>query len=139
MVLCRIPGEALTWRRPSLYSEEMAERICEGLREGMSLVKICSADNMPGRATVMRWWEAHPDFEAKCARARVLQADLMDDKIIDLIEAITPESAPADRVRLAALTWRASKLAPKKYGDKVDLTHASPDGGAVQFITVYER
>jgi len=42
--------------RPSLYSEEMAERICEGLREGMSLVKICSADNMPGRATVMRWW-----------------------------------------------------------------------------------
>jgi hypothetical protein len=41
----------------------------------------------------------------------------MDDKIIDLIDQATPESALADRVKLAALTWRASKLAPKKYGN----------------------
>jgi hypothetical protein len=93
---------------------------------------------MPNRRTVLRWWEKDPDFATKCARARVLQADLMDDMIIDLINSVTPESASADRVKLAALTWRASKLAPKKYGDKLDLTHAAPDGGPVQFITIYE-
>jgi hypothetical protein len=124
--------------RPSLYSEEMAERICEGLSEGLSLIKICKADGMPHRATIMRWWEKNPEFATKCARARILQADLMDDMILDLIDQVTPESAPADRVKLAALTWRASKLAPKKYGNKLDLTHADPDGGAVTFVTVYE-
>ena len=124
--------------RPSLYTEEMAERICEGLSEGLSLIKICQAKDMPHRATIMRWWEKNPEFATKCARARILQADLMDGKIIDLIDQGTPESAPADRVKLAALMWRASKLAPKKYGNKLDLMHADPDGGAVTFVTVYE-
>jgi hypothetical protein len=120
------------------YTPEIAERICDGLMDGLSLVKICQAENMPHRRTVLRWWEKDPDFATKCARARVLQADLMDDMIIDLINSVTPESASADRVKLAALTWRAAKLAPKKYGDKLDLTHAAPDGGPVQFITIYE-
>jgi hypothetical protein len=120
------------------YTPELAERICDGLMDGLSLVKICQAEDMPNRRTVLRWWEKDPDFATKCARARVLQADLMDDMIIDLISSVTPESASADRVKLAALTWRASKLAPKKYGDKLDLTHAAPDGGPVQFITIYE-
>jgi len=120
------------------YTPEIAERICDGLMDGMSLVKICQAENMPHRRTVLRWWEKDPDFATKCARARTLQADLMDDMIIDLINSVTPESASADRVKLAALTWRAAKLAPKKYGDKLDLTHAAPDGGPVQFITIYE-
>ena len=124
--------------RPSLYSEEIAERVINGLMEGLSLIKICEQDGIPTRRTIMNWWETKPDFYTKCARARVLQADLMDDKIIDLIDQATPESAPADRVKLAALTWRASKLAPKKYGNKLDLTHADPDGLTVTFVTVYE-
>ena len=125
-------------RRDSLYSEEIAERIINGLIDGLSLVKVCQQAGMPARRTVMDWWGKNEEFRTKCARARTLQADLMDDKIIDLIESITPETAVADRVKLAALTWRAAKLAPKKYGDKLDLTHAAPDGGPVQFITIYE-
>jgi hypothetical protein len=100
--------------RPSLYSEEIAQRIIDGLMDGLSLIKICQQDGIPSRRTVLYWWE-NPDFCTKCAR--VLQANLMDDKIIDLIDQATPESALADRVKLAALTWRASKLAPKKYGN----------------------
>ena len=125
--------------RPSLYSEEIAERVINGLMEGLSLIKICEQDGIPTRRTIMNWWETKPDFYTKCARARILQADLMDDMILYLIAATTPESAPADRVKLAALTWRASKLAPKKYGNKLDLTHADPDGLSVKFITVYEK
>ena len=124
--------------RPSLYTEEIAQRIIDGLMDGLSLIKICEQNGIPSRRTVLYWWDANPDFCAKCARARILQADLMDDKIIDLIDQATPESAPADRVKLAALTWRASKLAPKKYGNKLDLAHADPDGMTVKFITVYE-
>lgn len=63
-------------------------------------------------------------FATKCARARELQADLMDDRIIQLIEDVNVENASAMRVKLSALQWRAAKLAPKKYGDKqeVELT-----------------
>lgn len=110
--------------RPSSYSNEMAESICDSLMEGMSLVKICEQPGMPHRRTVLRWMEADAEFATRCARAREMQADLMDDKIADLIDSVTPESAPADRVRLAALQWRAAKLQPKKYGDKLELEHS---------------
>jgi hypothetical protein len=106
--------------RPSKYSEALADRIVDYLMEGASMVKICDLPDMPHRRTVLRWMESESDFATKCARAREMQADLMDDKISDLIDNVTPESAPADRVKLAALQWRASKLAPKKYGDRVD-------------------
>jgi hypothetical protein len=31
-----------------------------------------------------------------------------------------------------------SKIAPKRFGGKLDLTHTDPDGMTVKFITVYE-
>jgi hypothetical protein len=124
--------------RPSSYTPELVERIIDGLMAGQSLVKICEAEDMPNRRTVMRWMEADDAFATKCARARQLQADLMDDKIADLIESVTPESAPADRVKLAALQWRAAKLAPKKYGDRQIQEQVGDGGGPVIFKTVYE-
>lgn len=80
-------------------------------------------DGMPHRSTVIRWMADDERFATKCARAREAQADLMDDKILDVAEASTSETAASDRVKIAAYQWRASKLAPKKYGDKLDLNH----------------
>jgi len=107
--------------RPSKQTPEVEEAIIDGLMSGLSLVKVCDAEDMPNRRTVLRWFDADEAFAAKCARARTMQADLMDDRILDLIDNVTPESAQADRVKLAGLQWRAAKLAPKKYGDKVTL------------------
>lgn len=55
----------------------------------------------------------------------------MDDMILDCAKACTPETAAADRVKISAYQWRAAKLEPKKYGDRVDLTHANPDGSTL--------
>ena len=59
--------------RPSLYSEEIAERVINGLMEGLSLIKICEQDGIPTRRTIMNWWETKPDFYTfiRSARARV--------------------------------------------------------------------
>jgi len=64
----------------------------------------------------------------------------MDGLADEIIEIADNESGdPArDRLRLDTRKWLMSKIAPKRWGDRLDLTHASPDGGAVQFITVYE-
>jgi hypothetical protein len=121
--------------RPSLYSEELAQSICDRLIEGESLRGICSSIGMPHRVTVIRWMALNADFATKCARARDEQADLMDDRILDIADKtergeIDPAAA---RVVISALQWRASKLKPKKYGDKIELSgkvehqHASVD------------
>lgn len=114
--------------RQSTYTEELAETICERITDGESLRAICEHDDMPDRKTVLRWLNGHPTFAAKYAHAREAQADYMDDKILTVADKITPETAAADRVRIDAYKWRASKLAPKRYGDKQILDHTSSDG-----------
>lgn len=118
--------------RPTLYSEELVERICIELMDGKSLVKICDAEDMPHRVTVVRWLSEHRDFATKYAHARDTQADLMDDMILDVANASTSETAIADRVRIAAYQWRASKLLPKKYGNKVTTELSGPNGSPIQ-------
>lgn len=43
----------------------------------------------------------------------------MDEKILATADSCTPESAAADRVKIAAYQWRAERLKPKAYGNKV--------------------
>lgn len=110
------------------YSEEVADRICSLLTQ-KSLRKICVLPGMPHRVTVMRWMEAMPEFAARCARARIEQAEYMDDLIQDTADGTTECNAQANRVKIGAYQWRAARLKPKKYGDKMDLNvGGQPDG-----------
>ena len=124
--------------RPSIYTEELADEICDKLTDGLSLRQICDQAGMPDRRTVIRWQASNEGFATKCARAREEQADFMDDLILDVANRCTPETAQADRVKISAYQWRASKLKPKKYGEKVQTELTGPDGGPVQ-ITTLER
>ncbi len=78
---------------------------------------------MPHIATVSRWL-ANPEYAEFCehyARARETQGDVMDGKILEVADKCTVETAAADRVKIDAYKWRASKLAPKRYGDLLKL------------------
>lgn len=82
--------------------------------------RICVSKGM-AESTVIRWMATNEEFARKCAQAREMQADVMDDKILDCADACTPETAHADKVKISAYQWRAEKLKPKKYGNKLDL------------------
>ena len=110
--------------RPSKYSDELAQTICDRIVDGQSLRNICLDNEIPARSTVDEWLGSNAAFRAKYARAREAQGDLMDEKILAVAEACQPETAAADRVKIDAFKWRASKLAPKVYGDKLDVTTA---------------
>ena len=112
------------------YSQDLADEICRRLVDGESIRSICADEKMPSRATVLRWGAEDKEFEAKCARAREWQADVIHDDMSDietgvLSGAIDPQAA---RVVLSSKQWRASKLAPKKYGDKLDMNHSGGIG-----------
>lgn len=103
--------------RPSDYSPELVEEICQQIVEGRSVYQICEADSMPNYRTIWRWLERHPEFASKYARARELQAEYMDHLILKTAEACkTKDDFYAAKVKIGAYQWRAMKLAPKKYG-----------------------
>lgn len=107
--------------RPSIYSDELADSILERLGNGESLVQICADDAMPGLRTVMTWAAEHDDFSTKYLRAREAQAEVMDDKIMTAAGEAKADPQAA-RVQIEAYKWRAAKLAPKRFGDKIDVT-----------------
>jgi hypothetical protein len=122
--------------RPSIKTDEKLETILTEIVEGKSLREICMADGMPTVATVFKWLSEDTVFSEKYTRAREAQQDTYADEITFIADT-EPDPQKA-RVRIDARKWHASKLAPKKYGDKVDLTHANPDGSNITFQTVFE-
>ena len=120
--------------RPSSYSDEIADQICKRIASGEGLRAICRDEGMPGRQTVLDWLDSEKflEFRAKYARAREAQGDYLDEEMQEVANSATPESVHVARLRVLTMQWRASKLAPKRYGDKVELEHA----GKVQIEAV---
>lgn len=117
--------------RPTIFSDALADTIVEKITDGLSLRTICDDAAMPNRSTVVRWLADDESFATKYARAREMQADFMDALVLDTADKCTSETAAADRVKIAAYQWRAAKLRPKAYGDRLDLTTGGEKLGIV--------
>lgn len=113
--------------RPSSYTPEVAEAIFDRLEQGESLASICRSDGMPSIRTVLRWADERQDFADEYRRAREAAGEHLDDQIDQIQQtAVDKDTAQAARVRITALQWRASKQAPRKFGDRLDL-QVTPD------------
>ena len=126
--------------RASDYSDEKADAICERLADGESLRSICRDDDMPDKATVLRWLGVHEAFRDQYARAREMQADALFDEALDIadtpvegvktkttsdgkLEETRGDMIEHRRLQVETRKWMVGKLAPKKYGDKVQNEH----------------
>lgn len=106
--------------RPSDYTPEVAQRIIEQLSEGKSLRAICKAEDLPAESTVRGWVvEDREGFSAQYTRARDIGLDCRADEIGERIE--TEGDVARARLLFDHERWYLSKLAPKKYGDKLAL------------------
>lgn len=116
--------------RPSKFSQDLAEKICEQIAHGKSLRAICAEDDMPSTSTVCKWLNENQDFSEQYTRARSEQADYFVEEIVEIADNVTAESAAVAKAKLQidARKWAASKIAPKKYGDKTELDVKSSDG-----------
>lgn len=121
----------------SIYTDKIAEEICFRIASGESLRSVCRDDHMPDKHTVLNWLfsNKHPEFEEKYRLARAMQAegyaeeicDIADNASNDWMERNDPDNPgytlngeyyQRSRLRVDARKWVASKLLPKKYGER---------------------
>ena len=103
--------------RPSTYTEEMGNLICDKLTEGVSLRKLCMSEEFPNASTVYVWLDRFPSFAEKYARAREAATEDMLEAILEIAD--DPKIEVQDkRVRIDTRKWAMSKLNMKKYGEK---------------------
>jgi len=112
------------------YTPEVGDMICERIANGESLRSIVAAEKLTF-STIMRWVSDVDSLRDQYARAREQQAEGYASDIVTISDS-EPDPAKA-RVRVDARKWVASKLLPKKYGDKVAHEHGGTGGGPITF------
>jgi hypothetical protein len=82
----------------------------------------------PTVQTVYRWLDQYPSFREKYERARLLQADIHADTMMEMAADVlkNPQKASAYRVAADILQWQASMRNPKMYGNKVTVESKAP-------------
>lgn len=132
--------------RPSTFTPALGAALCEAIANGLSLRKACELPGMPSTSTAIVWLadEAKAEFQAQYACAREARADYLAEELLEIADDGTNDTQTDDegrvrvdqdviarsRLRVDARKWLASKMAPKKYGDKLE--HTGADGGAIQ-------
>jgi hypothetical protein len=127
--------------RPSSFTQDIADEICARIAKGESLRAICADEEsgwLPAQSTVYEWLKANEAFSEQYTRAREAQADHYVDEIIAIADQPNVRTDPEgnvvhsdpqrDRLRVDTRKWVASKLAPKKYGDKQQVEHSGEVG-----------
>ena len=131
------------------FNQEIADRICTLLVESDdSLRTICKAEGIR-IGMILEWANSVPEFALQYARARAIKLDAMAEDLMEIAD--TPQmgeirTVKADgseevkkadmiehrRLRVDSRKWYLSKLAPKKFGDKLGLTDG--DGGPLTVV-----
>lgn len=139
----------------STFTQEVADTICNRLLEGESLTHICTDSTLPNKPCILKWLRDFPEFATQYAHAREMQMELMATEIIDISEeepmmtitfgengskeCIDNAGIQRNRLRVDTRKWLMSKLAPKKYGEKVQQEVTGANGGPLQLITDIPR
>lgn len=129
--------------RPTKFNKRVAMAILLGISDGKSLKSICKADDMPERTTVYLWLANAGNkiddvsFFNMYDGARADGTDSMADDIQELSDeaGLSKEAILKARLQVDTRKWIASKLKPRKYGDKLDMTS---DGEKLEGLVIVQ-
>ena len=112
--------------RPSKYNDELADRMMIEIASGMSVRALCEdLDWTPDKKTFYTWMFKHPEFLHKYEQAKEAQAQWAAEHIELIDDNATAETVQVDKLRVDTRKWTASRLLPKKYGDRQVIDHQS--------------
>lgn len=99
------------------------DAVLDKIRSGKMLGQIAREIGV-SRGTLTNWINSDPDRSARAREARYESAAVYDEMALEDIEAATdPFSLAKAKEKGHHLRWRASKINPKEYGDKQQITH----------------
>lgn len=124
--------------RPTKYTQKLADKICEELALGKSMRTVCKGEDMPAISSVFKWLREIKGFSEQYDTAKKESSEALNEILLDLGDDAIALSQSVDSkasnavvqaVKLKAdnMKWYMSKMKPKKYGDKLDMTTNGKD------------
>lgn len=120
-----------------VMTPEIIDAVLNEIAGGKSMVRVCAMPGMPNRTSFLRRVADDKELQARYAMAMDARADKYAEETIDIADdgsndtyvddegrtKVDTDVVARSKLRIAARQWYAAKIAPKKYGDKVDLNH----------------
>jgi len=142
--------------RPTKFTPEIGDLICDRLASGMSLRRACKFDDVPDVSNVVLWLLKIDDpkfdeFRARYANARSVQYELLADEIVDIADdgtsdymedeggpRLNPEAIARSRLRVDTRKWFLGKVLPK-FSDKQESPKAQTDDAAALLSKLIDK
>jgi len=141
--------------RPSDFTAELADHICQKLSEGQTLREVCRNEGMPAESTVRGWaLDDREGFSAQYTRAREIGYLAMADELLEVADdgkndwmerrddedkasyVLNGEHVQRSRLRVDTRKWMLSKALPKVFGDKVTQEHVGDPEKPIRFTQI---
>ena len=122
------------------FNQIKADAVCALLEDGKSLRAACRDLDLSPR-TILDWTKANEAFTTQYMRAREVGYKLLADELVDIADEkevqvrydgedmtldLSPTAIARNRLRVDTRKWMLSKMLPKIYGDKLELS-SDPD------------
>lgn len=128
--------------KPERDKDAICKSVLQGMRDGLSAFKACQAAGVP-QSTFNRWVDADTKLAEDYAHAREDLIERMANEVLELADSEVPETGDGKRdwqaiqqrkLQVDSRKWLLSKLAPKKYGDRLELAGDKENPLQVQTI-----
>ena len=123
------------------------EQLCSEIIATTKGVKAICKELGVDHATVRRWIADDEECRDMYARAKEMQAELMEDDLLEIADdssgdaivgpngiMLNAEFVARSRLRVDTRKWLMSKLKPKKYGDKLQTELTGANGGPLLVV-----
>jgi len=107
-----------------------ADKVFNEMRQGLSAYKACLKVGVP-QSTLNHWLNDDAELAADYARAREELHEFIAAEIVAIADApvpsnekggLDPGAIQKQRLQVDTRKWLLSKLAPKKFGDKIEVS-----------------
>lgn len=118
--------------------EVLFQKVLDEVEKGKPLRQILGSNGMPSRRKFYDWIDSDESMRERYARAKDVEADALFDEMLTIaktpieteliddgpngVRRVTSDNVQRSRLMVDALKWVLAKKAPKKYGDKIDVT-----------------
>jgi hypothetical protein len=128
--------------KPERDKAAICQAVLQGMRDGLSAFKACQAAGV-AHSTFLGWVNEDRELADNYAHAREDLIERIASEVMELADSEVPETGDGKRdwqaiqqrkLQVDSRKWLLSKLAPKKYGDRLELAGDKENPLQVQTI-----
>ena len=120
----------------SKKSPEVVARFLDMIRNGRSCAQACKQDGMPTSKTIGEWVKNDAAFALQYEKAKEERGNYYGELVAEIalagLQGKYKDSAML-RAAIDGLKWSAARMAPKAYGDRMEVNH-SAEGSYVEAL-----